>query len=289
MGVSTLASGQSSFAMGDRAQATGISAVALGELTQALGNGAFAAGASSSAGALGAVAIGNQTTASATGSTAIGLLSQASGNGSVAIGLAPQASQLGAVAIGVDVVASGVQSLALGSQASTNGLNGAIVIGDNSTATLLEATAANQFNVRADGGYRLFSNAAMTAGVQLTAGSGTWASLSDRNAKQNFRSLNGDQVLSRIRTMPIEEWSYITEDSQVRHVGPTAQDFRAAFGLGTSDRTITTIDIDGINLFAIQQLIERSESLKAENAALRNEVNDLKTRIERLERLVDRR
>jgi regulator of replication initiation timing len=65
-----------------------------------------------------------------------------------------------------------------------------------------------------------------------------------------------------------------------------AQDFYAAFGLGGSDTTITTVDPDGVALAAIQGLNERMES---ENATLRAENAELKTRLEKLERLVNSR
>lgn len=204
------------------------------------------------------------------------------------MGLGPIASGFGSVAIGAEVVASGDSSVAIGSNASSAGFTGAMVFGDASTSTNVVATAANQFVVRASGGYTFYTNSAMNVGVSLAPDESGWDIVSDRNRKRDFRSLNGDQVLARIRTMPIQEWSYSTSSNGVRHVGPTAQDFRAAFGLGSSGLSINSVDIDGINLFAIQQLIERSEALKAENAALRSEVNDLKARLERLERLIDR-
>lgn len=288
-GNNTLASGQSSLAVGSLAQATAASAVSLGFSTQATGANSIAMGSTTVASGVASFSVGYLTTASNTGSIALGNSSSSSGAGAVAIGLGPQASALGAVAIGVDAIASGIQSVAIGSAASTNGQEGALVFGDHSTTTNVTATANNQFVVRAAGGYTLYSNSAMTSGVELPAGGGSFTSLSDRDRKQGFSALDGEQVLSSIRTMPIEEWSYTTESASVRHVGPTAQDFRAAFGLGTSDRTITLVDIDGINLFAVQQLILRSDALKTENAALRSEVNDLKARLERLERLVDRR
>ena len=73
--------------------------------------------------------------------------------------------------------------------------------------------------------------------------------------------------------MPIQEWSYRNEAGNVRHVGPTAQDFRAAFGLGTSDEAIALVDIDGVNMLAVQTLTRRAneqsrqiETLRAEHA-----------------------
>jgi hypothetical protein len=288
-GINTLASMQASFAVGEQARATGSAAIAMGLSSTASGASAFAVGSGTVASGPASIAMGQTALASSTGSIAMGNEASASGTGAVALGLGSTASGLGSAAIGVDVVASGDASVALGSLVSTGGHSGAIVIGDNSAATALTASAANQFLVRAAGGVTLYTDAATSVGVYLSAGSGSWSSVSDRNRKRDFRSLDGDDVLARIRTMPIQEWSYITEGHNVRHVGPTAQDFRAAFGLGPDDLSISTVDIDGINLFAVQQLIERHEALKAEHAALREEVTDLRARLERLERLLDRR
>jgi cell division protein FtsB len=73
-------------------------------------------------------------------------------------------------------------------------------------------------------------------------------------------------------------------------MGPVAQDFRAIFGLGEDERTIATVDADGVALAAIQGLHRKLEAerdaLKAENAALRAESAELRSRLERLEALV---
>ena len=53
-------------------------------------------------------------------------------------------------------------------------------------------------------------------------------------------------LLSRVARLPISKWSYKVEDGSVRHIGPMAQDFAAAFGLGSDDRSIGTVDADGV-------------------------------------------
>jgi hypothetical protein len=40
----------------------------------------------------------------------------------------------------------------------------------------------------------------------------------------------------------------------VRHIGPVAQDFHAAFNVGADDKHIATVDADGVALAAIQGL-----------------------------------
>ncbi len=76
--------------------------------------------------------------------------------------------------------------------------------------------------------------------------------------------------------MPLSTWNYKAQDDSIRHMGPMAQDFRAAFGLGVSDKLIDTIDPDGVALAAIQGL----HSLVQEKDA---EIAELRGRLERLE------
>ena len=59
--------------------------------------------------------------------------------------------------------------------------------------------------------------------------------------------------------MPISAWNY-KDDPASRHVGPMAQDFHAAFGLGFDDKHIATVDADGIALAAIQGLNQKLEA-----------------------------
>lgn len=108
----------------------------------------------------------------------------------------------------------------------------------------------------------------MTSGAFLAAGGGAWATLSDRDSKRKLQDEDGESALTKIAAMPIPSWSYLSQDAAIRHLGPMAQDFHAAFGLGDSDTTITTSDIDGVNMLAIQALERRPTDLREENEQL---------------------
>lgn len=126
------------------------------------------------------------------------------------------------------------------------------------------------------GGYRLFSNNALTTGVTLAAGGGSWTSVSDRNKKENFKPINSEDILQKIGDIPITNWNYKSQASAQRHIGCMAQDFYAAFHLdGESDTTINSLDIDGINMAAIQALKVRTDELKARTDELNNAVNEI--------------
>jgi hypothetical protein len=98
---------------------------------------------------------------------------------------------------------------------------------------------------------------------------GTVGTLSDRAAKQGFTTIDTSEVLAKVVQMPLLEWSYKNSPA-VRHIGPTAQDFRASFNVGDDDaRSIATVDADGVALAAIQGLNAKVESQAREIAELR--------------------
>lgn len=102
---------------------------------------------------------------------------------------------------------------------------------------------------------------------------------SSKHLKHKFETLNAASVLSKIVTMDISEWSYRAHTDQ-RHIGPIAEDFHAAFGLGKDDQSISTIDASGVALVAIQAL---NDELIKTNEALNSQLNQLIQRLEKLE------
>ncbi len=104
---------------------------------------------------------------------------------------------------------------------------------------------------------------------------------SDRAAKQDFTAVDAQAVLDKVAALPITQWRF-TEFPGALHLGPTAQDFRAAFGLGLDDLSIATVDADGVALAAIQGLNQKLEETRAENAELRKRLTELESRIESL-------
>jgi hypothetical protein len=228
-------------------------------------------------------------------SAAFGSNNMASGYGSFAAGASTTASGQQAMALGTLLNAAGPWSVALGTWAGTTAAGeGSFVYGDHTLGPTLLATASNQFLVRASGGTTFYSNYLLTSGVRLAPNASAWSSLSDVNSKEHFRDLNGEDVLAKIARMPIREWNYKAQDDAIRHVGPTAQDFYAAFGLGEDPLRISTIDADGIALAAVQALEARTrradetqarenDLLEAELAALRAEIGVLRDALQRLE------
>jgi hypothetical protein len=124
------------------------------------------------------------------------------------------------------------------------------------------------------GGIRMFSNQAMTTGVFVSANSSSWSSVSDRHRKENFAPVDGEDVLRRLRDVPVSTWTFIDVDDPVRHIGPMAQDWHAAFGLKPDSLLIDRGDIDGVSLAAIQ-------ALEARTAAQAERIRELEARQDR--------
>jgi hypothetical protein len=177
-------------------------------------------------------------------------------------------------------VAGGQSSFAAGTGAyATN--DGSFVWNDDS-GHVLGSTNANSVTFRASGGYRFLSSVSMV-GAWLAPGSGAWSSLSDLNAKERFQPVDSQAILGKVARLPVTTWSYKTQDSTIRHIGPTAQDFKAAFGVGETDTAISTVDEGGVALAALKGLNQKlEEQLEEKDTKIRT----LEQRLDRIEKIV---
>lgn len=116
---------------------------------------------------------------------------------------------------------------------------------------------------------------------------GTLTPPSDRNVKCDFASVDAREVLEKVASLPVQSWSY-TNSPSVRHLGPVAQDFKAAFGLGFTDTAIATVDADGVALAAIQGLNQKVEEQKSELQTKEARIQALERKLARLEALLHR-
>ena len=175
--------------------------------------------------------------------------------------------------------ASGVGALFVN---TTGNNNTAIGFGAGvSAGNLTNATAiGNGAIVNASNNIRLGN-----AGVTVIEGQVGFTASSDRNQKENFQPVDGEEVLKKIRGLALTSWNFIGHDpKQFRHYGPVAQEFFAAFGqdgIGTigTPTTITSTDIAGILMIGVQTLEKQNRELKAENS-------EIKSRLEALEQMV---
>ena len=188
---------------------------------------------------------------------------------------------------GVANTAAGDDSFAAGRRAQVAlGHDGAFLFADSNDFDFNSA-AVNEFAVRSTGGARFVSAidgaGTPTAGVELAAGGGSWSSISDRNAKTNFSPVDGRDILERLRQIPVETWNYQSQDPSIQHIGPMAQDFYAAFGVGEDNRHISTVDADGVALAAIQGLYQVVQEKDAQIVALQQHNADLEARLAAVE------
>lgn len=118
---------------------------------------------------------------------------------------------------------------------------------------------------------------------------GTLNQGSARDRKQDIAPVDPAEVLARVVSLPVSRWRY-REDPETTHVGPMAEDFHAAFGVGGDERHISAVDADGVSLAAIQGLNQKLEAeLRGKEVRLRRleEGNDaLLRRLEALEQVV---
>ena len=176
--------------------------------------------------------------------------------------------------------AAGFASFAAGQGAKANS-DGSFVWSDYSGAPMTDF-GKNSFVARASGGFAFYTapGPGVSTGAYLPSGSGSWASLSDRNAKANLMAVDGHAILDLLASLPIETWNYKTQSDSVRHIGPMAQDFRAAFGLGEDETHISTVDSEGIALAAIQALYQEKQQ---EVTQLKDRLTVLEERLAELE------
>ena len=121
--------------------------------------------------------------------------------------------------------------------------------------------------------------------VTVIEGQVAYTFTSDKNQKENFQPVDGNDVLRKIGALSLTSWNYKGQDpQQFRHYGPVAQEFFAAFGhdgVGTSG-TATTInsgDEVGVLMIAVQTLEKEKEQMKADNQDLRKQIAELREMI----------
>ncbi len=95
----------------------------------------------------------------------------------------------------------------------------------------------------------------------------------DHPEVREVEQLSTHDVLERVLTLEISSWSYLWDPADVRHIGPMAQDFYAAFGLGADDRHIHPSDGVGVALAAIQALYDLVQAQAEELAELRGRLD----------------
>jgi hypothetical protein len=318
MGTEVNAADTAAIAIGFRSMATangGISIGTLNDVFAPLGI-ALGYGNTSTGTALAPLSIGYINNASGESAMAIGFSNVASGNAApTALGWNNEVTGNGGVAIGADNFVEAERAFCFGTAlrvrapyAGAIGTKfnippaaaGSLGIDDlefsNTPVDITGIGIANQMVARFRGGYYFMTSAnapggsaANRTGMVMGGGSNSWSAISDERRKENFVPVDGENILQKIAAMPLTTWNYKAQDpATMRHYGPMAQDFFAAFGKDAmgiigNDTLINQQDFLGVNLVAIQalekrtraqmqllqQLTEQLAALKEENEKLR--------------------
>ena len=156
----------------------------------------------------------------------------------------------------------------------------------DSLDTDFASTANNQFLIRAAGGVGIGTTSPAHL-IDVAGGANcdgtTWNDVSDVNAKENFEPVDAAQILELAASLPITTWNYKQDNPEIRHIGPTAQDFHTRFEVGKSDTSLSGVDRSGVALAAIQGL---NQKLEGQNQKLEEENEEIRRRLEKLERLL---
>ncbi|WP_166831721.1 Calx-beta domain-containing protein [Thalassoroseus pseudoceratinae] len=157
---------------------------------------------------------------------------------------------------------------------NNNGAGHIVLSNTDTNTTVRTGLAADNsyvinFTGATDPEFRLGEDGSLTLGATPTtfvldaAGnltlSGTLNATSSRTLKENFESVEADQILQQINDLDVLRWNYIADDDSIQHVGPLAEDFYAAFGLGEDPRHIASSDVAGIAVAGIQALLVQME------------------------------
>ncbi len=109
---------------------------------------------------------------------------------------------------------------------------GSVLISATTNAfPVFNSTATEQFAVRAPGGVRLTTNGTSTSGAFLNPGGSFWGAISARETKTDIDKVSGNfGALERIQKLPLYMFRYNEEDSNVRNLGPMAEEWAEVMG-----------------------------------------------------------
>jgi hypothetical protein len=139
---------------------------------------------------------------------------------------------------------------------------------DNNLNISLQGSGSQEFLIENDG--------------DVWINNGTIMVTSYRASKENFTAVDSQEVLLQLSELPVTTWNYRKESREIRHMGPVSEDFHAAFGLGEDDKHISPNDLAGVNTAAIQGLVQENAELKAELAAMKQELDEIRVLLSRI-------
>jgi len=144
---------------------------------------------------------------------------------------------------------------------------------------LVGAKPEGYYTARSPGGFRFLTWTNAGSGLWLPPGKTSWAALSDSNAKTGVTAMDHRETLRKVSKLPVTSWQY-KHDPNHRYIGPMAQDFYAAFGLGSDDKHISTLDADGVALSALKGLIAELRQRQVRSQAQARRLAELEAELQ---------
>lgn len=302
VGLNSFAMGYKSKAIGKYSQAMGFENISRADYSSCLGKENIVEGSNS-------FAVGSENHITSFSSASIGSRNEVTGSTAIALGASNKVYGERSIAMGFNSIVKGKFSFAAGYQCRAFGDNsytlgwravtydkeepsiyhkGAFVYADISNFNFLHAERPNQFLVRASGGTTFYSQFQLKSGVFLAPGGGAWASVGDENMLENFTAINKTAILDSIENLNIRSWNYQTQNDTIKHIGITSQNMYNTFGYGESDKTLIWMDVAGVNMVAIQALIDKVNTLKSKNDKLNTDLELLKENNKNYKELIEK-
>ncbi len=105
---------------------------------------------------------------------------------------------------------------------------------------------------------------------------------SSRAKKENIAQIDVQEILVKVSQLPINEWNYVHDQDNVKHIGPMAEDFHRLFQVGNGPKTISSLDTSGVAFAAIKALKHKLDEKDVELTELRQQVAMLQKQQQRM-------
>ncbi|WP_019487445.1 tail fiber domain-containing protein [Kamptonema formosum] len=140
---------------------------------------------------------------------------------------------------------------------------------------------ANRFPVVKSDNANLYFSIGGNYSSYITA-AGTYAAMSDFNKKENIEEVDYQDILEKVKYLPVCKYSFKNSDSRIKSIGTFAQAFWLAFQLGGDlailqddsptqpNKMLAPSDMAGVCLAAVKGLLERVEKLEEKTESLTN-------------------
>ena len=173
--------------------------------------------------------------------------------------------------VGEQNVVSG-QDVLVSGQLSNQTHDYGVMFGGSGTA-LIASTADAEMTARMAGGFRFFTDNALTSGVTLAPSASAWVAVSDSATKTGFESVELSTIAQKFRDLDVKSYQIRGDATMARHIGVMADKFNELFGDIITPKKVGKYnglshqDVDGVLMAMIHYLLGRIDTLEAKLVA----------------------